>query len=142
MKIFLFAALCCLSGASREAWGRPFLPGCELAFSARTWWPLYHGFTGDGTIRCRDGRVLLVHVVAKGPGLTIDHWNIRHGKGRYTCLRNPDDAFGRFVTARDGAQLVKSTPAAMPESERPHLALGGTDGGRGINDLMVLRTGP
>lgn len=140
----LWLALVLAGGASAQA--PPVPRACELAFASTQWWPLYRGFTGEGTIRCRDGRSLRVHVVAQGRGLSIDHWMIAHGTGRYSQLASMDDALGHFVRTRDGARLVKNGRAIAAESARPHLALAGRGNGfeadDAIDDLRIERAGP
>lgn len=141
--ILLFAF--CLAGAALVQ--MPAAPrGCELAFSSRSWWPLYRGFTGDGTVRCHDGRSVRVHVIAQGHGLSIDHWKIEHANGRYSQLTSMDDALGHYVRTRDGARLVKDGRGDAPESARPHLALVGRGVGfeadDDIDDLRIERADP
>lgn len=127
------------------AWAQePVAPrACELTFASTTWWPLYRGFTGEGTIRCRDGRSLRVHVVAQGHGLSIDHWRIAHGTGRYSQLASMDDALGHFVRTRDRTHLVRDGRATAPENVRPRLALAGQgqgfDADDAIDDLRIER---
>ena len=117
--------------------------GCTLEFSTQTWWPLYGGASGIGTIRCRTGQAIAVDVIAKGPGLRIDHWKIRHGTGRYSRVRGIEDLLGHFVPAGNGVQLVRERPDDIPEDGRAHLALGGKEEGveldQAISDLRVQR---
>jgi len=145
MKTSALWLACCLAGA---AWAQLPAPphACALAFASTNWWPLYRGFTGEGTIRCSDGHSVRVHVIAQGRGLSIDHWKIAHGTGRYSQLRSTDDALGHFVRTRDGTRLVKDGRATGAESARPHLALAGLgqgfDAEHAIDDLRIERAGP
>ncbi len=145
MKRFATLLVLCFAGAAMAQ--APATPQvCELAFASTNWWPLYRGFTGDGTVRCHDGRSLRVHVVAKGHGMDIDHWKIVHGRGRYSQVAGIDDTLGHFVRTRDGTRLVKDRRATVAESARPHLALAGRGNGfeadDAIDDLRIERAGP
>ena len=143
-KPMLWFALCVAGAVLAQAPAAPH--ACELTFASTNWWPLYRGFSGEGTIRCHDGQSLRVHVIGQGRTLSIDRWKIAHGTGRYSQLARMDDALGHFVRTRDGSRLVKDGRATVPEDARPHLALAGRGNGfeadDAIEDLRIERAEP
>lgn len=145
MKTPILLLAFCLAGPAIAQ--SPVAPhACELTFSSSNWWPLYRGFTGDGTVHCRDGLDLRVHVIAQGHGLSIDHWKIRHATGRYSQLGGAGGVLGHYVRTRDGTRLVRNGRSGGPEAARPHLALDGRGDGfeadDDIDDLRIERAEP
>ena len=145
MKTSVLWLMLCLTGSALAQVPSP-PRACELSFASTNWWPLYRGFTGEGTVRCRDGQSMRVHVVGQGHELSVDRWKIAHGSGRYSQVTRMEDTLGHFVRTRDGSRLVKDAGAAVPEDARPHLALAGRGNGfevdDAIEDLRIERAGP
>ena len=116
---------------------------CKLDYSLTGWSLVYKHTTGSGRITCDNGQSMPVRVSAKAVGLTAGKWHIDHGTGRFTDVRNINEALGRYVQASANAGLVKSGEAQMLTKGPVSLALAGA--GAGVNlgvDIGAFRINP
>jgi hypothetical protein len=116
---------------------------CRLDYNLTGWSLVYKHTTGSGRISCDNGQSMPVRVSAKAVGLTAGKWHIDHGTGRFTDVRNINEALGRYVQASANAGLVKSGEAQVLSKGPVSLALAGA--GAGVNlgvDIGAFRINP
>lgn len=104
---------------------------CRLDYSLTGWSLIYKQTSGTGTVTCEGGQSMRVRVSAKALGLTAGKWQIDHGTGHFTDVRNIRDVLGSYVQASANIGLAKSGEAQVLTKGPVSLALAGA--GAGVN---------
>jgi hypothetical protein len=115
------------AGASPSA--RASTVECRLDFTMSGWSVFYKRSSGDGTVRCNNGQMLRVHLVAEGGGLSFGKSRIENGVGRFSGVRDIREVLGGYATAEAHAGAVRSAKAQVVTKGPISLALSGTGHG-------------
>jgi hypothetical protein len=104
---------------------------CHMTFDLKGWSAIYKHASGDGIVRCDDGKTAHVKITINGGGLTAGKWQINDGKGDITHLRNIGEVFGSYAAANADAGVGKSAGVGLLTKGNVSLALSGT--GEGVD---------
>ncbi len=115
---------------------------CTMAFTMQGWSAFYARSTGEGTIRCSDGRSMRVRLIAKGGGPTVGK-SVESGHGEFSPVASLSDLLGSYVDAQAHAGAVNSGQVLVVTKGAVSLALSGTghgwDLGVSFGELKIER---
>ncbi len=104
---------------------------CTLHYNMSGGGAFYKHSTGDGVVRCDNGKTLAVSIDAKGGGLTFGKSKIVDGTGKFSGVNNIRDVIGGYATAEANAGNSSSASKAQVVTKGSiSLALSGKGSGR------------
>ena len=98
---------------------------CKLTFNLAGWSVFYKTASGEGVVRCDNGKSLPVRISAKGGGLTFGKSRIENGTGEFSGVRDIRDVLGTYATAEAHAGASRSAKAQAMTKGDVSLALAG-----------------
>ncbi len=133
--VALCAAAMLLLLASPAA-GKP--TRCHLTYDVEGWSIIYKVARGAGQIKCVDGQIANVTIVAHGGGFSLGTEDVKRGRGRFSGTEKIADLYGTYIEidghAGVGAGASVDARAMFKGSKR--LSLVGK--GSGINLGFVI----
>lgn len=104
---------------------------CTLSCSMSGGGAFYKHSTGQGVVRCSNGKSLPISIDAKGGGLTFGHSEIKDGQGKFSSVADIRDVLGGYATAEANAGSGGNASKAQVVTKGPiSLALTGKGTGR------------
>jgi hypothetical protein len=115
---------------------------CTMVFTMKGWSAFYAKSSGEGTIRCSDGRSMRVRLIAKGGGPTVGK-SVESGRGEFSPVTSFTDLLGSYVDAQAHAGAVNSGELQVMTKGEVSLALSGKghgwDLGVSFGELKIER---
>jgi hypothetical protein len=104
---------------------------CTLHYNMSGGGAFYKHSTGEGTVKCDNGKSLDVKIEAKGGGLTFGSSKIVDGTGKFSGLNDIHDVIGGYATAEANAGNSSGASKAQVVTKGSiSLALSGKGTGR------------
>lgn len=76
---------------------------CTMTYDMSGGGAFYKHSTGEGVVKCSNGKTLAVSIEAKGGGLTFGHSEIKNGQGKFAGVADIRDVIGGYATAEANA---------------------------------------
>lgn len=97
---------------------------CTMVFTMKGWSAFYARSSGEGTIRCSDGRSMRVRLIAKGGGPTVGK-SVESGRGEFSPVASLTELLGSYAEAQAHAGAVNSGQVQVMTKGPVSLALSG-----------------
>lgn len=101
---------------------------CTMDFTMKGWSAFYQSATGDGVVRCSNGRSMRVRLEAKGGGVTVGK-SVESGHGVFSKVSSIRETLGTYARAEAQAGALKSAQGEVLTKGEVSLAISGK--GRG-----------
>lgn len=106
---------------------------CTLSYNMSGGGVFYKHSTGEGTIKCDNGKSLRIAIESKGGGLTFGSSKIVNGTGKFSPVLEIHDLIGGYATAEANAGNSESASKAQVVTKGSiSLALTGRGTGRTV----------
>jgi hypothetical protein len=102
---------------------------CTMRFSLAGWSAFYKTASGEGTVRCSDGKTMKVRIETRGGGFTFGKSQIKDGVGRFSEVYDIEHVLGAYASAGAHAGAVNSAEAQALTKGPVSLALSGKGSG-------------
>ena len=76
---------------------------CTLSYDMAGGGAFYKKSSGEGTVKCSNGKSMLVKIEARGGGLTFGKSTVVDGQGKFSPVNDIKDIIGGYATAEANA---------------------------------------
>ncbi|HET7266712.1 MAG TPA: hypothetical protein VFJ15_01225 [Oleiagrimonas sp.] len=105
---------------------------CEMDYTLTGWSVFYKSASGNGTVKCSNGKTMKVVLNVTGGGLTVGHYQVNDGHGDFTAVSRINQVLGDYAMATAHAGAAKSSRAMVLTNGDTSLTLTGTGNGWNI----------
>ncbi len=103
---------------------------CTLTYNMSGGGAFYKRSSGDGVVKCDNGKTLAIAIESKGGGLTFGKSTITNGTGKFAGVHDIRDIIGGYATAEANAGGSSASKAQVVTKGSISLALTGKGTGR------------